>query len=86
MAGVEDVLGSPLSPCWCPELDAVPTTVPSSPDSWARGAKAWTMLMEDLSCVSVRAAGSLLGTGHHSQWDKQDHMGRELGTSPYLLT
>lgn len=64
MAGVENVLESPLSPCWYPELHAVPVTVPSSLGSWARGAKkaaawAWAMPMEDFSHINVGAAGTI---------------------------
>jgi len=63
MAGVDDVLGWPLSPRGCPEPGAVPVTAPSAPGSWVRGAKscsrAWAVPTGDLSHVNVGAAGTV---------------------------
>lgn len=39
MAGVEEVLGSPLSPRWCSELGAAPVAAPPPLDSWVKGAE-----------------------------------------------
>lgn len=98
MAGVEDVLGSPLSPRRHGELDAVPVTVPSSLGSWARGAKSCCSLAlgnahaRSLPCQCEGCCPQpgqscwrswLQGTARNETSGASGQ--RELGTSPYLL-